>query len=71
MGGKVAAVSATSITLAAGGQRVTAAVTEATKVTGKVSSISGVKVGDMVTAQITGTGGRLTAVAIQDPASLH
>ena len=71
MGGKVTAVSATSITLAAGdGQRVTAAVTGATKVTGKVADISGVKVGDMVTAQITGTGGKLTATAIQDPASL-
>jgi hypothetical protein len=70
MSGKLTAVSATSITLAAGGQRVTAAVTGATKVTGKVSDISGVKVGDMVTAQITGSGGRLTVTAIQDPASV-
>jgi hypothetical protein len=70
MAGKVTAVSATSITLAAGGQQVTAAVTGATKVTGRVSAISGVKVGDMVAAQITGIDGRLTATAIQDPASL-
>jgi hypothetical protein len=70
IGGKVAAVSATSITLGSPGRYVTAAVTGATKITGKVSDISGVKVGDMVTAQITGTGGKLTAIAIQDPASL-
>ena len=47
------------------------ALTAATKVTGNVSAISGVKVGDLVTAQITGTDGKLTATAIQDPASLH
>jgi len=70
IGGKVAAVSATSITLGSPGRYVTAAVTGATKITGKASDISGVKVGDMVTAQITGTGGKLTAIAIQDPASL-
>ena len=33
--------------------------------------LSGVKVGDLVSAQITGTDGKLTATAIQDPASLH
>ena len=31
---------------------------------------AGVKRGDLVSAQITGTGGKLTATAIQDPASL-
>ena len=71
IGGKVAAVSATSITLGSPGRYVTAAVTRATRVTGKVTAISGVKVGDLVTAQITGTDGKLTATAIQDPASLH
>jgi hypothetical protein len=71
IGGKVAAVSATSITLGSPGRYLTAAVTSATKVTGKVSAISGVKVGDLVSAQITGTDGKLTATAIQDPASLH
>jgi len=64
-------VSATSITLGSPGRYVTAAVTPATKVTGNVSAISGVKVGDLVTAQLTGTDGKLTATAIQDPASLH
>ena len=70
IGGKVAAVSATSITLGSPGRYVTASVTPATKVTGKVSDISGVKVGDMVTAQITDTDGKLTVTVIQDPASL-
>jgi hypothetical protein len=70
IGGKVAAVSATSITLDDAGQHITAAVTSATKVTGRVTSIAGVKPGDLVSAQLTGTGGKLTATAIQDPASL-
>ena len=70
IGGKVTAVSATSITLGAHGQSVTATVTKATTVTGKVASIGGVKVGDLVSAQITGTNGKLTAIAIQDPASI-
>jgi hypothetical protein len=68
--GKVAAVSATSITLDGAGQQITATVTGATKVTGRVTSIGGVKPGDVVSAQLTGTGGSLTATAIQDPASL-
>jgi hypothetical protein len=68
--GKVAAVSATSITLDGAGQQITATVTSATKVTGRVTSIAGVKPGDLVSAQLTGTGGKLTATAIQDPASL-
>jgi hypothetical protein len=70
IGSKVAAVSATSITLGGPGRQVTAAVTSATKVTGKVASIAGVKVGDLVVAQITGTDGKLTVTAIQDPASI-
>jgi hypothetical protein len=70
IGGKVTAVSATSITLGAHGQSVTATVTKATTVTGKVASIGGIKVGDLVSAQITGTNGKLTATAIQDPASI-
>jgi hypothetical protein len=72
IGGKVVAVSATSITLDGAGQQITAAVTSATKVTGRVTSIGGVKPGDVVSAQLTGTGtgGNLTATAIQDPASL-
>jgi hypothetical protein len=70
IGGKVTAVSATSITVAGPDHQVTAAVTSATKVSGRVSSISGVKAGDDVSLQATGTGGKLTATAIQDPASL-
>lgn len=71
IGGKVTAVSATSITLGGGAQTVTAAVTHSTKVSGKVTSIAGIKVGDLVSASITGTsGGKLVADSIQDPASL-
>ena len=39
-------------------------------VTGRVTSIGGVKPGDQVSARLTGTGGKLTVTAIQDPASL-
>jgi hypothetical protein len=70
MGGKVTAVSATSITVAGPGHQVTAAVTSATKVSGRVSGIGGVKTGDLVSVQVTGIDGKLTATAIQDPASL-
>jgi hypothetical protein len=70
IGGEVTAVSATSITLGAGAQHVTAAITRATTVTGRVRSVSGIKVGDLVSARITGTDGKLTVVAIQDPASV-
>jgi hypothetical protein len=45
-------------------------VTRSTTITGKVTSISGIKVGDFVSASITGTNGKLTADSIQDPASL-
>jgi hypothetical protein len=68
--GKVTAVSSTSITLAGQGNSITAAVTHATKVSGKVTSIGGVKVGDQVLAQLTRTGGTFTAATIQDPASI-
>jgi hypothetical protein len=49
---------------------VTAVVTSSTKVTGRDSRISGVKVGDEVSAQLaeTGTGGKMTVMSIQDPA---
>ena len=70
VGGQVTAVSANSITLNGGGQAITAAVTRATTITGKVTSILRIKVGDLVSASITGTNGKLTAVSIQDPASL-
>jgi hypothetical protein len=66
--GRVTAVSTTSITIGGPGQSMTAAITAATKVTGKVTSIGSVKVGDEVSAQITVSGGRATVTAIQDPA---
>jgi len=66
--GKVTAVSSTSITVGGPGHTVTAAVTGSTRITGKVSGISGVKVGDQVSAQIVQNGGAASATAIQDPA---
>ena len=68
--GPVTAVSSTSITIGGGpGRAVTAAITNSTRITGKVTSIGGVKVGDHVSAQITeSNGGRPTVTAIQDPA---
>jgi hypothetical protein len=70
LGGKVVAVSATSITIAGGSHPVTAAVTSSTRVTGNVTSIGAVKVGDLVMAELTESGGKATATMIQDPASL-
>lgn len=66
--GTVTSVSAASITIGGNGPSVTAAVTGSTRVTGRVSSIGGIKVGDHVSAQLTQSGGRVTATAIQDPA---
>jgi hypothetical protein len=70
IGGPVTAVSTTSITLGRGSQAITAAVTRATVITGKVNGINGIKVGDFVSASITAASGKLTADSIQDPASL-
>lgn len=50
------------------GHTITATVTSATRVTGKVSGLGGIKVGDQVSAQLTQDGGRVTAAAIADPA---
>jgi hypothetical protein len=66
--GQVTAVSGTSITVGGPGRTVTAAVTRSTRVTGRVSAISGIKVGDQVSAQIMQNGGAARATAIQDPA---
>jgi hypothetical protein len=63
-------VSRTSITIGAPGHTVTAAVTAATRVTGKISAVTGIKVGDRVSAQITQRGTGNVAVAIADPAGL-
>src|SRR5262249_58691780 len=68
--GKVTAVSRTSITIGGPGGTVTAAVTGATRVTGKVSAVTGIKVGDQVSAQITQGGSGNVVVAIADPAQL-
>ena len=68
--GKVTGVSRTSITIGGPGRTVTAAVTGATRVTGKVSTITEIKVGDQVSAQITQGSSGNVAVAIADPAQL-
>jgi hypothetical protein len=68
--GQVTAVSGNSITIGGPGHTVTASVTGATRITGKVTSISGIRVGDQVSAQITDQGARFTVVAIQYPAQL-
>jgi hypothetical protein len=70
VGGKVLAVSSTSITIGGPDHTVTAAVTSSTRITGRVSSIRSVRVGDMITAQITQSGSRTVVTAIQDPAQL-
>jgi hypothetical protein len=66
--GKVTAVNSRSITIGGPAHTVTAAVTSSTRVTGSVSGIGAVKVGDQISAQIVQNGGRATATAIQDPA---
>ena len=69
--GPVTAVSSTSITIGGPGHTVTAAITSATRISGKVTSIGGIKVGDQVSAQITqGNGGQPTVTAIQYPAQV-
>jgi hypothetical protein len=69
--GPVEAVSPTSVTIGGPGRAMTAAVTSATKITGKVASIGAVKVGDQVSAQITVSGsGQATVTALQDPAQV-
>jgi hypothetical protein len=64
--GRVLAVSGHSITIGGNGPSVTAAITGSTTITGNAG---GIKVGDEVSAQITGTGSKLTVTAIQDPAA--
>jgi hypothetical protein len=66
--GKVIAISSRSITIGGPGHAMTAAITGSTRITGSVSSISGIKPGDQVSAQITENGGKATVTAIQDPA---
>jgi hypothetical protein len=66
--GRVLAVSGTSITIGGTGPSVTAAVTGATKITGRAHGIGGVKVGDEVAAELTGTPTHLVTTTLQDPA---
>jgi hypothetical protein len=67
LGGRVTAISASSITLTGQGQAFTAAITGSTTFTG-VRGPSGIKVGDEVTAQITGANSaHPVATSIQDP----
>jgi len=63
----VTAVSSRSITIGGPAHTVTAAVTSSTRVTGNVSRIGAIKVGDQVSAQIIQNGGRAIATAIQYP----
>jgi hypothetical protein len=66
--GRVLAVSGTSVTIGGVGPSVAAAVTSTTKLTGHVHDLSGIKVGDGVSAQITGTPSHLVITTLQDPA---
>jgi hypothetical protein len=67
LAGQVTKVSSTSITINGAGNTITAAVTSATKFGGKVSSISQIKVGDFISAQIRGSTSHPVAALIQDP----
>jgi hypothetical protein len=66
--GRVQAISPTSITLGAPGRAVTAAITRATRVSGRATSVSQIKVGDNASAQITVRHGKPVVTSIQDPA---
>lgn len=69
--GTVLKVSATSITIGGPGHTITAAVTGSTRVSGKVTAIGGIKVGDQISAQISeSSSGKATVAAIQYPAQL-
>ncbi len=61
-------MSRTSITIGRPGHTITTAVTGGTRVTGKVSAITGIKVGDRVSARISQGDTGNVAVAIADPA---
>jgi hypothetical protein len=67
--GTVAKISDTSITLAGNGPSVTAAINGSIRMSGSVSGVSGIKVGDQVSVQLTGkSSSSLVATTIQDPA---
>jgi hypothetical protein len=58
-----------TVTIAAGPQPVTAAVVSGTRFTGRVRTLAGVRVGDIVAAQIAIVDGTARIVSLQDPAS--
>ncbi len=70
VGGDVTAVTPRSITIGAGPQSVTARVTSATRFSGRVTRIAGVRVGNEVLAEISERNGVNSLVTLQDPASL-
>jgi hypothetical protein len=66
--GKVLAISGTSITLGGNGPSVTAAINGSTKFSGSVTSASGIRVGDLVGAEVSGQDSAdMVAAEIQDP----
>lgn len=68
LSGRVSAISSTSITLAGNGPSVTAALTGSTRFSGDITGAAGIKVGDQVTAQVSGrSSSKLVVTAIQDP----
>lgn len=67
--GPVTAVGRDSVTVTGPDGSVTAAVTSATRFTGKVQSLRGVRTGDSVVAQIREKNGVARLVSLQDPAS--
>jgi hypothetical protein len=69
--GTVTAVGPASITIGGNGLSVTATVTGATRVSGRVTSIGQIKMGDRVSAQMTQSGSKVTAVAIEYPAEQY
>jgi len=68
--GRVVAVSGRTITIGGGPmQSVKASVTSATRFTGSARTLTAVRVGDIVAAQITEVNGVARVITLQDPAS--
>jgi hypothetical protein len=70
MGGKVFAVGSSSITFGGQGQTITAAVNSSTHFTGQDSSLSSIKPGDFIMAEVLEQGTKTTALQIQAPFSI-
>ncbi|HVX44028.1 MAG TPA: hypothetical protein VHC49_09075, partial [Mycobacteriales bacterium] len=69
--GRVSAVSSRSITLTGPQGAVTAAITDSTRISGSISRAADIDVGDVVSMQISQSGGKSTATSIQDPAQIR